>query len=150
MEIRRAGPEDAETLVCIINLAFQVEKFFIAGDRIDVAGVRAFLDKGEFFIAGAQACVYLEVRGGRCYLGLLSVDPALQGTGMGRRLMQAAEDRARQLGCRAVDLRVVNLRAELPAFYRHLGYSENGTSEFPPEVPVLQPCHFVHMAKVLA
>lgn len=150
VEIRRAGAEDAETLVRIINLAFQVEKFFIAGDRIDLAGVRAFLEKGEFLIAGSQGCVYVEPRGDRCYLGLLSVDPALQKTGMGRRLMLAAEDRARRLGCRAIDLRVVNLRSELPAFYRHLGYSENGTSQFPPEIPVLQRCHFVHMAKVLA
>jgi GNAT superfamily N-acetyltransferase len=150
VEIRRAGTEDAETLVRIINLAFQVEKFFITGDRIDLAGVRDFLAKGEFLMAGAEACVYIEARGDRCYLGLLSVDPALQGTGMGRRLMQAAEERARQIGCRAMDLRVVNLRAELPAFYRRLGYRENGTSEFPPEVPVLRPCHFVHMAKVLA
>lgn len=150
MEIRRALPEDAETLVRIINLAFQVEKFFIAGERIGLAGVRAFLEKGEFLIAGSQGCVYMEPRGDRCYLGLLSVDPELQGTGLGRRLVEAAEDRARRLGCRAVDLRVVNLRAELPAFYRHLGYFENGTSEFPPEVAVLQPCHFVHMAKVLA
>lgn len=150
VEIRRALPEDAETLAGIINLAFQVEKFFISGDRIDLAGVRASFAKGEFYIAGSEGCVYLEPRGDRCYLGLLSVDPALQGTGMGRRLMQAAEERARELGCRAIDLRVVNLRAELPAFYRHLGYSENGASEFPPEVPVLQPCHFVHMEKVLA
>ena len=150
VEIRRAGPEDAETLVRIINLAFQVEKFFIRGDRIDLAGVRAFLENGEFLMAGTQGCVYLEPRGDRCYLGLLSVDPALQRTGMGRRLMRAAEAHARELGCRAIDLRVVNLRAELPAFYHRLGYSENGTSEFPPEIPVLQPCHFVHMAKVLA
>ena len=150
MEIHRAGIDDADTLVGIVNLAFQVEKFFIPGDRIDLAGIRELLRKGEFLIAGKSGCVYLEPRNGRCYLGLLSVNPAVQGTGLGRRLMQAAESRARDLGCTAIDLRVVNLRLELPAFYRHLGYEENGTSQFPPEVSTLQPCHFLHMSKALA
>jgi GNAT superfamily N-acetyltransferase len=149
VEIRQATFHDADELLRIINLAFRVEKFFIAGDRIDLAGVREFLQKGEFLIDGKLGCVYLEPRGDRCYLGLLSVDPAAQGTGVGRRLMHAAENRARELGCQAIDLRIVNLRAELPAFYAHMGYTSNGTSEFPPDVPTLQPCHFVHMAKAL-
>src|SRR5579872_1699615 len=128
MPIRRAGPEDLEELVRVINLAFQVEKFFIGGDRINAAGVHDFMAKGEFLLAEG-GCVYIEPRGPRCYLGLLSVDPAMQGTGLGRRLMLAAENRARELGCEAMDLRVVNLREELPAFYRHMGYVDNGTQE---------------------
>jgi GNAT superfamily N-acetyltransferase len=150
VDIRQATSDDAAELVRIINLAFQVEKFFIAGDRIDLAGIRDFMAKGEFRIAGNLGCVYLEPRGNRCYLGLLSVDPAAQGTGLGRRLMQAAESRARELGCQSVDLRIVNLRAGLPAFYAHMGYTANGSSEFPPDVPTLLPCHFVHMTKALA
>lgn len=149
MPIRQATPDDAERLVILINRAFEVEKFFIARDRIDLAELQTFLDKGEFLIA-ENGCVYVEPRGDRCYLGLLSVDPAAQGSGLGRKLMQAAEDRARRLGCRFMDLRVVNLRAELPAFYRHLGYTENGTGEFPPEVETLHPCHFLYMVKTLA
>ena len=148
MPIRRATLDDADDLVRIINRAFDVEKFFIARDRIDRAELLTFFEKGEFLIDGA-GCVYVEPRGERCYLGLLSVDPAAQGTGLGRKLMQAAEDRARELGCRAMDLRIVNLRAELPAFYRRLGYTENGTGEFPPEVETLQPCHFIYMVKPL-
>ena len=133
----------------VINLAFQVEKFFIGGDRIDAGGVRDFMAKGEFLLAEG-GCVYVEARGPRCYLGLLSVDPSKQGAGVGRCLMRAAEDRARELGCEAMDLRVVNLREELPAFYHHMGYVENGVQEFPPEVPTLLPCHFILMAKHLA
>ena len=149
MPLRRASVEDAPELVRIINLAFRVERFFIPGDRITLAQVLDFFQKGEFLLA-ASGCVYIEPRGDRCYLGLLSVDPAAQRTGLGRLLMQAAENRARELGCRAMDLRVVDLRTELPPFYRHLGYAENGTSEFPPEVVTLQPCRFLHMTKALA
>ena len=101
MDIRRASPDDAERLLHLINLAFQVEKFFVPGDRIDLAGIRDLFGKGEFLIADG-GCVYIEPRADRCYLGLLSVDPARQGTGIGRRLMEAAEARAAELGCAVV------------------------------------------------
>ena len=51
-------------------------------------------------------------------------------------------------GCGAMDIRVVNLRTELPPFYRRLGYAEAGTE--PVEEPrALQPFHFIVMSKVL-
>lgn len=150
MYIRRAEPSDAQTLVTIINAAFRVEKFFIEGDRIDIDQVRELLGKGEFLIAEDSGCVYIEPRGTRCYLGLLAVNPAMQGTGFGRKLLTAAEQRARELYCEFIDIRVVNLREELPPFYRRLGYKECGTSEFTPGVRTLMPCHFLHMFKPLA
>jgi GNAT superfamily N-acetyltransferase len=150
MDIRRAGHNDAPGLVIIINQAFRVERFFIENDRIDLDQVLELLGKGEFLIADGAGCVYIEPRGDRCYLGLLSVRPAMQGTGLGRRLMTAAEDRARELRCQFIDIRVVNLRVELPPFYRRMGYVETGTSEFPAGVETLLPCHFLDMSKSLA
>lgn len=151
MKIKRAGQEACATLTAIINAAFVVEKFFIDGDRVNEEMVRGFLDKGTFLIAedqrGVAGCVYTEVRGDRGYLGLLSVDPARQNNGLGRLLVEAAEEHCRQLGCVAMDLRVVNLREELPAFYRRLGYAENGTEEFPSGEVTKLPCHFIRMSK---
>jgi len=154
MQVRIATPTDAEALTALINAAFVVEKFFIDGDRVNLDMVRAFLDKGAFLIAqngqDIAGCVYTERRGDRGYLGLLSVDPARQGSGLGRLLVEAVEQRCRAQGCEAVDLRVVNLREGLPEFYRHLGYSENGIEEFPPGEATKLPCHFVKMTKRLA
>jgi hypothetical protein len=46
---------------------------------------------------------------------------------------------------------VVNLRVELPPFYRGLGYRETGTEAFSSsESPTKLPCHFVCMSKALA
>ena len=153
MQVRPASVSEAPVLVSLINAAFRVEKFFIETDRIDLAQVTAFFDRGCFLIAedgvGPVACVYVEQRGAHGYFGLLSVDPLRQKTGFGKRLVDAAEEYCRQLGCSAMDLQIVNLRSELPAYYQRLGYAESGTGEFPPDVVTKLPCHFVRMSKPL-
>jgi N-acetylglutamate synthase-like GNAT family acetyltransferase len=151
--IRRATESDAPALTALINMAFQVERFFLDSDRLGLAEVRERLTKGCFLLeeedSRLSACVYVEPRGERMYLGLLSVDPARQRAGYGKRLVAAAEELARGCGCRHIDLNVVNLREELPPFYRKLGYAESGTSPFPAEVRTKLPCYFIHMSKGL-
>jgi ribosomal protein S18 acetylase RimI-like enzyme len=149
--IRTAVQSDIDSLARLINSAFRVEQPFIDGDRTNPEGVRAYMEKGKFLLAedaaGLAGCVYVELRGDRGYLGLLGVDPQRQGTGLGRKLMDAAENFFRQAGCVAVDLRVISARAPLPSFYRHLGYLETGTAPFPPDVPAKVPCHYILMSK---
>jgi N-acetylglutamate synthase-like GNAT family acetyltransferase len=151
--IRRAESTDIEALSALVNIAFRVELPFIEGDRINPGGVREYMKKGKFLIAedsaGLAGCVYVEVRGDRGYLGLLGVEPRRQGTGLGRKLMKAAEDCFLTANCVAIDLRIVSARTPLPAFYRHLGYVETGTAPIPPDAPVKVPCHFILMSKSL-
>jgi GNAT superfamily N-acetyltransferase len=139
LRFRTALSSDAEALTRLINAAFRVEQPFIEGDRTNPDGVRAYMEKGKFLLAehaaGLAGCVYVELRGDRGYLGLLGVDPSRQGTGLGRKLMDAAEDYFCEAGCVAVDLRIVSARTALLAFYRHLGYVETGTAPFAPDVP---------------
>jgi len=155
--IRAAGSEDAEGLVRLINAAFIVESMAFYGERIDLQGVRGLMDTGTFLVAEEEnspvviGCVYVELRGERSYLGLLSVAPELQGRGLGRQLVAAAEEYSRRPGCRAMDLRIVSPRAgDLRPFYERLGYVETGTAPFPPDVPTKVPCHYIVMAKSLA
>ena len=153
LRVRLAAAEDAEPLARLINAAFVVEQPFIEGERIDPAGVREYMQKGRFLVAedavGLAGCVYVELRGERGYLGLLGVAPARQGTGLGRKLMDAAENYFREAGCRAIDLRIISPRTPLPAFYEHMGYRQTGTVPFAPDVPVKVPCHYVLMSKTL-
>ena len=153
-EIRIATPEDAEKITRVINSAFRIaEGFFLDGNRIAQTEVEQLLGKGAFLLAEADAelngCVYVELRGERSYLGLLSVDPDRQQGGLGSLLMYEAENYCRERGSRFMDILIVSLREELPAYYRKRGYVENGTSPFPEDVPTKIPCHFINMSKAL-
>jgi len=152
--IRLAVVADAEKITNIINAAFHiVEGFFIDGPRIDQTEVEQLLDKGAFLLAEAgdklNGCVYVELRGERSYLGLLSVDPTCQRGGLGSLLMSEAEKYCRERGSQFMDILIVNLRTDLPAFYQRRGYFENGTAPFPADVVTKIPCHFINMSKAL-
>jgi len=154
MRIRVANTDDAAAIIAVINSAFRkAEAFLIDRNRVDSDLVHSLLEKGKFLVADGEAtlagCVYLELRGDRAYLGLLSVHPQRQNAGLGSRLMEEAERYSAGAGCKFMDLQIVNLRRELPSFYRHRGYIETGTAPFPPEVESKVPCHFVKMSKQL-
>lgn len=158
MQLRLAEVQDAEAIMTVINSAFRhAEAFLIDRDRIDLETVRSLLEKGKFLVAAdagddgvLAGCVYVEPRGERAYLGLLSVDPKRQKAGLGSQLMNASENYCAQSGCRFMDLRIVNVRRELPVFYRRRGYVETGTAPFTSGLNPKVPCHFVEMSKPLA
>jgi GNAT superfamily N-acetyltransferase len=162
VQVRVAQVGDTEAIASVINSAFRrAESFLIDRDRIDLETVRELLQTGIFLVADKAAdnvaddlgvlcgCVYVELRGERSYLGLLSVDPLRQKSGLGSKLMNAAEDYCAKAGSRSMDLQIVNLRQENHAFYRRRGYIETGTAPFPPGLHPKLPCHFVKMSKPL-
>lgn len=154
LPIRIATTADVPQITAVINAAFRIaEGFFIDGNRITQAEVEESLSKGAFLLVEADGklngCVYVELRGERSYLGLLSVDPTTQQSGLGSRLMIEAERYCRERGSRAMDILIVSLREDLPAFYEKRGYVKNGTTPFPEDVPVKIPCHFINMSKSL-
>ncbi len=158
---RRANASDIPALVRLINRAYAVEAFFCVGDRTDPVEVRELLEAGDFFVlhddatasdAAPVGCVYVAARpDARAYLGLLSVDPDAQKLGVGKKLVGVAEEHARGLGARYMELHVVDVRPELPTWYGRLGYELTG------EVPVpenktqrfTRPIRFLRMEKTL-
>jgi len=154
LRIRVAGDDDVPALTRLINAAFVVEQVVFDGDRVDDLGVRVYMSSGTFLLAedsgAAVGCVYIETRGDRSYLGLLSVQPARQGAGFGRQLVAAAEQHARQAGCTAMDLRVISARsAALLPFYQRLGYAFIRNEPFPAHLPTKAPSHYILMSKQL-
>jgi GNAT superfamily N-acetyltransferase len=153
LRIREAEAADVAELTRLINEAFVVERIAVEGDRVDPDRVRGYMDRGKFLLLEEAAlllgCVYVEQRGDHGYVGLLSVDPLRQGSGLGRRLMGATEQHFSDCGCSAIDLRIISARPELLRFYGKLGFKETGISPMPEDAPLKMACHFIHLSKPL-
>jgi GNAT superfamily N-acetyltransferase len=152
---RLATAADAAAIIPLVNAAFAVESF-LTGTRTDQQRMAKMMQAGEFLIAEdgegqLLAAVYVELRGARGYFGMLAVDPARQGSGLGRRMIEAAENRCRRLGCNFMDITVLSLRAELLPFYQKFGYLETGREEFTSSRPLqgAAQCHCIVLSKKL-
>jgi len=80
-------------------------------------------------------CVYLEQKGNVLYLGMLTVSPELQAGGIGRQLLEAAEEYARDRRCHAITMTVISQRTELLAWYERRGYRRTGATHPFPDDP---------------
>jgi GNAT superfamily N-acetyltransferase len=150
---RNADEADAEALMVLINRAFEVERPFFTTERIDLAETLEHFGKGTFIVAEEDGklagCNYVELRDDSGYFGLLSIDPAYQGRGLGRTLVEQAEHFCRQAGCPVMRIRVLNHRTELPPFYEKLGYQNAGIEEVEQVPTARMPYHFIIMEKGL-
>jgi ribosomal protein S18 acetylase RimI-like enzyme len=153
MKLRPAELRDAAALAALVNAAYRgdssrhgwtTEADLLDGQRIDEERLReAILTPGNVVLvhgqdlpvhgeAGAHegdalACVHLERAGAGCYLGMLTVRPGLQGAGLGRRLLEAAEGFALdEWQVESVHMTVIVQRAELIAWYERRGYRDTG------------------------
>jgi ribosomal protein S18 acetylase RimI-like enzyme len=158
--VRRAQLSDTAALTDLVNRAYAIEVFFVEGPRTTADEIATLIGSGGFVVldyaGGIAAAVLFQGPGQRAgvppsdaYFGMLSVQPELQGMGLGRRLVQHAEAMAEATGAASMRLRVINLREELSRWYRRLGYREVGTTPYT-HPSVKQPCHFIEMAKSLA
>ncbi|MEO8539805.1 MAG: GNAT family N-acetyltransferase [bacterium] len=147
---------DAVAITGVVNSAYRVEDFFKVGDRTNVREIADFLLTETFLIARDEdevivGAVRVAIDAERGHFGMLSVAPEAQGTGLGRRLVEAAEEFARGRACTLMDLEVASPRAELPPFYEKFGYTVTGTAEWPEEArsELKSPAHFIVMSKFL-
>ena len=152
--VRPALREEVEAISALINEAYLVESFFVEGPRITNELIETYIGMGQMLVlqsGGTEllATAHLRCHAGKGHLGLISVSPAKQGLGLGRRIIAASEQTAASLGCTTMHIQVVNLRSELPGFYRSLGYLETGTSAFADPQRALKPVHFIEMQKKL-
>ncbi len=159
MIVRPATPGDVPAIARLINAAFRVERFFVTGPRItEEECARDLTEEGTTILVATAThprgedivgTVVVRVEGTHGYFGMLAIAPDRQGRGVGRRLIGAAEDLARGRGCITMEIRVVDLRTELPPFYEALGYRITGTAPFSEPGKLLQPALFLLMSKPL-
>jgi ribosomal protein S18 acetylase RimI-like enzyme len=86
------------------------------------------------------------------YLGMLTVSPELQNSGIGKKLLQQAEIHASAVGLSKIVMTVISVREELIAWYKRNGYEDTGAREpFPASdvhIPISeQPLEFIVLEK---
>ena len=143
MKLRDATADDLPDLHALIESAYRGESArrgwsheadLLDDERTDQAELEAMLANPTqhllLFHDGERptCCVALsEKDGGLVYLGMLTVDPARQASGLGRMMLAAAEDHVRaDLGASRIEMTVIGLRQELIAWYERRGYVLTG------------------------
>ena len=97
-------------------------------------------------------CVLLVKKAQHLYLGMLTVSPELQNSGVGKKLLQQAEIYAKELGLPTIVMTVISVREELIAWYKRNGYLDTGAREpFPASdvhIPITEePLEFIVLEK---
>ena len=97
-------------------------------------------------------CVLLVEKEQQLYLGMLTVSPELQNSGVGKKLLQQAEVYAKNVGLPKIVMTVISVRDELIAWYKRNGYEDTGEREpFPASdvhIPIAaEPLEFIVMEK---
>ena len=145
LRFRSAEPADVDRVVALVESAYRgdasrvgwtTEADFLGGRRTDAADVAELVarPRTESVVLLAEraeallACAHVAVEDGAGYFGMFSVVPTLQGGGVGKRVLAEAERIAREeLGVATMRMTVIDIRAELIAFYERRGYVRTGT-----------------------
>lgn len=142
-QITIAAISDIPAITNLLNLAYRgetsrqgwtTEADLIAGNtRTDEKNVQEVMQQpGSVFLKytnGQQqvtGCVNLQQHVDKIYLGMFSVMPDQQGSGIGKKILQAAEEYTRQLNCKAIYMSVISVRTELINWYKRHGYEDTG------------------------
>jgi GNAT superfamily N-acetyltransferase len=156
VRIREARLDDTAAVEALVNAAFVVEKGrFKEIDRLSREETLEHFASGKFLLAEDEsgvllACVYVARKDDVGYFGMLSVDPARQRSGLGRRMAAEAEQWCRQCGCSVMELDVVDLRTELRPIYERMGYRAVGLRPPPKPERFTKPVQFLRMRKSLS
>ena len=142
MPVTKAILTDVPELNNLVNTAYRgetskkgwtTESHLLEGLRIDEETLRGYFDDPNIIIlkntdegGEINGCVYLETRLPKLYVGMFSVSPLLQGKGIGRELLLAAETYARNLNCHTLTMTVISARHELISWYERRGYRITG------------------------
>ena len=97
-------------------------------------------------------CVLLVQKENQLYVGMLTVSPELQNSGVGKKLLKEAEIHAQKTRLAKIVMTVISVREELIDWYKRNGYSDTGASEpFPASevhIPISnKPLEFIVLEK---
>jgi N-acetylglutamate synthase-like GNAT family acetyltransferase len=127
-ELRRATIDDLDRVVALQRAAYAPNRAVLGVEPIPLmADYNAILFDMEVWLAeeagNLRGVLILEPRADDLLLWSIAVSPAGQGTGLGRALLAATEERARQLGRAVVRLYTGTVLTDRVAWYARHGYA---------------------------
>jgi len=169
--LRTADNGDVTAIVALIQSAYRgessregwtTEASLLGGQRTDRTAIAEAVASTKTRVLVAVddnweliACCSIEhVDEQRAYFGTFAVRPRLQGAGLGKRMLAAAERVAlHEWGCVRIEMLVIAQRTDLIEWYERRGYDRTG--EFQPfpygnerfGVPLRDDLYFVGLAK---
>jgi len=165
--ITKATIEDIPALTILINSAYRgetskkgwtTEAHLLEGKRTDEPEMtEIFLDPKNTILKFTEndkiiGSVLLVEKEHQLYLGMLTVSPELQNSGIGKKLLSEAEIHAKSLGLLSIIMTVISVREELVAWYKRHGYVDTGKREAFPESEIhttvsAEPLEFIYLEK---
>lgn len=140
-QISQARLSDVPSLNKLVNAAYRgdesrkgwsTEADLLDGTRIDEVALRDLISRSDTTILKYEeagelvGCVELRKENNKIYLGMLSVKPDIQGGGIGKKLMYAAEMFANEQECSSIFMTVISIRQALIDWYIRNGYQLTG------------------------
>jgi len=147
IQFRHATHADIDALVALVESAYRgdaskqgwtTEADLLGGRRTGADDIQACIDRPQSVILIAEreaadgrpvllACAHVAVENDAGYFGMFSVNPTLQGGGIGKVVINEAERLVREdWGMQAMRMTVIDVREELIAFYERRGYHRTG------------------------
>jgi len=146
--ITKATPADITALNILINSAYRgesskkgwtTEANLLEGKRTNEEELSEIINNPKNTILKYTendkiiGSVLLVEKENQLYLGMLTVSPELQNSGIGKKMLAEAENHAKSLGLSSIIMTVISVREELIAWYKRHGYVETGEREAFPE-----------------
>lgn len=167
--ISKSTLQDIPSLTTLINSAYRgetskkgwtTEAHLLAGKRTTEEELeQIILNPKNTFLKFTEnekiiGSVLLVEKGDQLYVGMLTVSPELQNSGIGKKMLAEAEIHAKTVGLSTLSMTVVSVRSELIAWYKRHGYVETGEREPFPSSDIHinisdKPLEFIHLEKRL-
>jgi len=134
MIFRKATNADIDNIIELVNRSYRSsegwtnESSLVSGNRTTKDEVLGYIENAHLFVLEKekiQAVICIEEQEKNAYIGFLAVDTKLQNQGIGKVMLQNAEEYALQtLGLSSFVMAVVADREELIEFYLRRGYKK--------------------------
>ena len=142
--ITRATLQDISELEILVNSAYRgetsrkgwtTEADILEGIRIDKKELTEIIQDSKSTIFKYQennqilGCVMLVEKENKLYLGMLCVNPELQNSGIGKKILQFSNNYAIEKRLPKIVMTVISDRLELINWYNRNGYYDSGARE---------------------